>query len=92
MIARKLCLCGNLEPKWPAKDRKFSVATCAEELKDTVSVLWSRTGDAEEKVIYVMQIGDTTRAQHWRRETVDMGDPGSPDNLGYPNIEFVGVQ
>ena len=72
----------------------FRVATFAEELKDTsngVSVLRSRTGDAEEKVIYVMQIGDTTRAQFWSRQTVDMGGSRSLNDLGYPNIEVVEI-
>ena len=72
----------------------FRVATFAEELKDTsngVSVLQAGTGDAEEKVIYVMQIGDTTRTQFWSRQTVVVGCPRSLDNLGYPNIEVVEI-
>ena len=78
-----------------AKDRKFSVATFAEELKDTsdeVSVLQAGTGDGEEQMNHVMQIGDTSRVQFWSRQTVDMGDPRSLNNLEYPNIELVGVQ
>ena len=65
-----------------AKRRKLSVATIAEELKNTsdgVSVFQFKTGDAEEQMNHVMQIGDTTRAQHWSRENVDMGDPRCPE-------------
>ena len=77
-----------------AKHRMFSVATFAEELKDScygVSVLQAGTGDAEEKMIYVMHIDDTTRAQHWRREIVDMGCPRSLDNLECSNSEVVEI-
>ena len=38
-----------------------------------------------------MQIGDTTRAQFWSRQTVDMGGPRSLNDLGYPNIEVVEI-
>ena len=42
-------------------------------------------------MIYVMQIGDTTRAQFWSRQTVVMEGPRSLDHLGYPNIEVVEI-